>query len=58
MQHPDPSLPSCESPLPERLLLRLADLSKLSTTTAVVVIGIDDTIERRWGQKISARHLP
>jgi hypothetical protein len=31
MQHPDPTPPSCESPLPERLLLRLADLPKLFT---------------------------
>ena len=31
MQHPDLTLPSCESPLPERLLLRLADLAKLFT---------------------------
>ena len=126
MQHPDPSPPSCESPLPERLLLRLADLPKLFTrptwqnvlllvagailapgkrtvtaalrilgrqqetdfpiyhgvlnkavwssravagwllcllvdtflrADAAVVIGIDDTIERRWGQKISARGI-
>src|ERR1700677_2035030 len=126
MQHPDPSAPSCESPLPERLLLRLAALAKLFTrptwqnvlllvagavlapgkrtvtaalrilgreqetdfpiyhgvlnkavwssravagwllrllvTTlvgadATVVIGIDDTIERRWGRKISARGI-
>jgi hypothetical protein len=126
MQHPDPSPPSRESPLPERLLLRLADLPKLFTrptwqnvlllvagailtpgkrtvtaalrilgrqqetdfpiyhgvlnkavwssravagwllrllvgtflgADAAVVIGIDDTIERRWGQKISARGI-
>jgi hypothetical protein len=31
MQHPDPTPPSCESPLPERLLERLADLPKLFT---------------------------
>jgi hypothetical protein len=31
MQHPDPTPPSCESPLPERLLERLADLHKLFT---------------------------
>jgi len=126
MQHPDPTPPSCASPLPERLLLRLADLPKLFTrptwqnilllvagailapgkrtvtaalrilgreqetdfpiyhgvlnravwssravagwllrllvasflsADATVVIGIDDTIERRWGQKISARGI-
>jgi hypothetical protein len=126
MQHPDPTPPSCESPLPERLLLRLADLPKLFTrptwqnvlllvagailapgkrtvtaalrilgreretdfpiyhgvlnkavwssravagwllrllvgtflsADATVVIGIDDTIERSWGQKISARGI-
>ena len=126
MQHPDPTLPSCASPLPERLLLRLADLAKLFTrptwqnvlllvagailapgkrtvtaalrivgrqqetdfpiyhgvlnkavwssravagwllrllvgtflsTDATVVIGIDDTIERRWGRQISARGI-
>ena len=126
MQHPDPTLPSCASPLPERLLLRLADLAKLFTRPtwqnvlllvagailapgkrtvtaalrivgrqqetdfpiyhgvlnkavwssravagwllrllvgtflsedATVVIGIDDTIERRWGRQISARGI-
>ncbi len=126
MQHPDPTPPSCESPLPERLLERLADLPKLFTrptwqnilllvagailapgkrtvtaalrilgrehetdfpiyhgvlnravwssravagwllrllvgtflgADATVVIGIDDTIERRWGHKISARGI-
>jgi hypothetical protein len=31
MQHPDSTPPSCASPLPERLLLRLADLPKLFT---------------------------
>src|SRR5271169_3491628 len=126
MRHPDPAPRSCESPLPERLLLRLADLSKLFTrptwqnvlllvagailapgkrtvtaalrilgreqetdfpiyhgvlnkavwssravagwllrllvatfvgVDATVVIGIDDTIERRWGRKINARGI-
>jgi hypothetical protein len=126
MQHPDPTPPSCESPLPERLLPRLADLPKLFTrptwqnvlllvagailapgkrtvtaalrilgrehetdfpiyhgvlsravwssravagwllrllvgtflsADATVVIGVDDTIERRWGQKISVRGI-
>ena len=126
MQHPDPTPPSCESPLPERLLSRLADLPKLFTrptrqnvlrlvagailapgkrtvtaalrilgrehetdfpiyhgvlsravwssravaswllrllvdtflsADATVVIGIDDTIERRWGHTISARGI-
>ena len=31
MQQSDPILPSCESPLPERLLLRLAGLPDLFT---------------------------
>ena len=31
MQQSDPILPSCESPLPERLLLRLAGLPELFT---------------------------
>ncbi len=31
MQHPDPTPPSCETPLPERLLLRMAGLPKLFT---------------------------
>ncbi len=126
MQHPDPTPPSCEFPLPERLQSRLADLPKLFTrptwqnvlllvagailapgkrtvtaalrilgrehetdfpiyhgvlsravwasravagwlvrllvgtflsADATVVIGIDDTIERRWGKKISARGI-
>ena len=126
MEHLDPAPPSCESPLPERLLLRLADLPRLFTrptwqnvlllvagailapgkrtvtaalrilgrqqetdfpiyhgvlnkavwssravagwllrllvgtflsADATVVIGIDDTIERRWGRKISARGI-
>lgn len=126
MQHPDPTPPSCETPLPERLLLRMAGLPKLFTRPtwqnvlllvagailapgkrtvtaalrilgreqendfpiyhgvlsravwssravagwllrllvdtflspdATVVIGIDDTIERRWGRKISARGI-
>ena len=126
MQHPDPSPPSCESPLPERLLLQLAATcpsclpaptwqnvlllvagailapGKRTVTAALrilgaaagdrfpnlswcaqqgcmvvprrrrlaarcllvdtflradaaVVIGIDDTIERRWGGRKSAR---
>ena len=126
MQHPDPIPPSRESPLPERLLSRLAGLPRLFTrptwqnvlllvagailspgkrtvtaalrilgreqetdfpvfhgvlnravwssravagwllrllvgtflsVDATVVIGIDDTIERRWGQKITARGI-
>jgi hypothetical protein len=126
MQRPDPTPPSCESPLPERLLLRLAGLPRLFTrptwqnvlllvagailapgkrtvtaalrmlgreqendfpiyhgvlnkavwssravagwllrllvgsflsADATVVIGIDDTIERRWGRQISARGI-
>jgi DDE superfamily endonuclease len=126
MQHHDPIPPSDESPLPERLLSRLAGLPRLFTrptwqnvlllvagailapgkrtvtaalrivgreqendfpiyhgvlnkavwssravagwllrllvTTlvgadATVVIGIDDTIERRWGRKINARGI-
>src|SRR5208282_3362751 len=124
MQYPDPTPPFCESALPERLLLRLADLPRLFTrptwqnvlllvagtilapgkrtvtaalrilgrqqetdfpiyhgvlsravwssravagwllrllvgtflsADATVVIGLDDTIERRCGRKISAR---
>jgi hypothetical protein len=126
MEHLDPTPPPCESPLPERLLSRLAGLPKLFTrptwqnvlllvagailapgkrtvtaalrilgrdqendfpinrgvlsravwssravagwllrllvatfldADATVVIGIDDTIERRWGAKISARGI-
>jgi hypothetical protein len=126
MQQSDPTPPSCESPLPERLLLRLSGLPRLFTrptwqnvlllvagailapgkrtvtaalrilgreqdndfpiyhgvlnravwssravagwllrllvatfvsADATVVIGIDDTIERRWGHKISARGI-
>jgi hypothetical protein len=126
MEHSDPTHPSCESPLPERLLSRLAGLPRLFTrptwqnvlllvagailapgkrtvtaalrilgreqendfpiyhgvlnravwssravagwllrllvgtfvgADATVVIGIDDTIERRWGHKISARGI-
>ena len=126
MQQPDPTPASCEFPLPERLLSRLAGLPKLFTrptwqnvlllvagailapgkrtvtaalrilgreqendfptyhgvlnravwssravagwllrllvgtfvgADATVVIGIDDTIERRWGHKISARGI-
>ena len=127
MEQSDPAPPSCESPLPERLLSRLAGLPRLFTrptwrnalllmagatlvpgkrtvtaalrilgreqendfpiyhgvlnkavwssravagwllrllvssflgANATVVIGIDDTIERRWGHKRRARHLP
>ena len=126
MEHLDPTPPPCESPLPERLLSRLAGLPKLFTrptwqnvlllvagailapgkrtvtaalrilgrdqendfpiyhgvlsravwssravagwllrllvatflsADATVVIGIDDTIERRWGAKIRARGI-
>jgi hypothetical protein len=126
MEQSDPTPPSCESPLPERLLSRLAGLPRLFTrptwqnvlllvagailapgkrtvtaalrilgrerendfptyhgvlnravwssravagwllrllvatfvgVDATVVIGIDDTIERRWGHKISARGI-
>ena len=126
MEQSDPTPPSCESPLPERLLLRLSDLPRLFTrptwqnvlllvagailapgkrtvtaalrilgqeqdndfpiyhgvlnravwssravagwllrllvatfvgADATAVIGIDDTIERRWGHKISARGI-
>ena len=126
MQQSDPTPASCESPLPERLLSRLAGLPRLFTrptwqnvlllvagailapgkrtvtaalrilgreqendfpiyhgvlsravwssravagwllrllvasflgADATVVIGIDDTIERRWGHKISARGI-
>jgi len=126
MEPPDPTLPPRESPLPERLLSRLAGLPRLFTrptwrnvlllvagailapgkrtvtaalrilgreqendfpiyhgmlnkavwssravagwlprllvttfvgTDTTVVIGIDDTIERSWGQKISARGI-
>jgi hypothetical protein len=39
-----------------RWLLRLLVASFLSAD-ATVVIGIDDTIERRWGHKISARGI-
>ena len=126
MEQSDPTPPSCESPLPESLLSRLAGLPRLFTrptwqnvlllvagailapgkrtvtaalrilgreqendfpiyhgvlnravwssravagwllrllvgsfvgADATVVIGIDDTIERRWGHKISARGI-
>ena len=126
MEPSDPTPPSCESPLPERLLSRLAGLPGLFTrptwqnvlllvagailapgkrtvtaalrilgreqdndfpiyhgvlnravwssravagwllrllvgtfvgADATVVIGIDDTIERRWGHKINARGI-
>ncbi|MGO9729964.1 transposase [Mycobacterium sp.] len=38
-----------------RLLLHLLD--RLLQSGSVVVIGIDDTIERRWGAKIKARGI-
>src|SRR6202035_43262 len=62
---------SSGTPLPERFLSRLMGFADLFTCPtwlillvralvpigAPVVIGFDDTIERRWGAKISARGI-